>query len=93
MMPTMPMATEAHHHHVEHALAAHHAAVEERQTRRHEQHERGGREHPRGVPVCSVNSIGSPLPRQPGGRRGPRSRGRFGRSREVTRGDETAPVR
>src|SRR5207253_3898484 len=31
-------------------LGAHHPAVEEREPRRHEQHERGGAEHPRRIP-------------------------------------------
>jgi hypothetical protein len=40
-------ADERHHHHVEHALGPGHAPVEERQAWRHQQDERGGRDHPR----------------------------------------------
>ena len=42
---------EAHHHRVEGVLGAHHAAVEEAQGRRHQQHQRGGDEHPADVGV------------------------------------------
>ena len=42
-------ADEAHHHHVEHGLRANHAAIEERQRGRHQQHECGRNDHPRGV--------------------------------------------
>ena len=37
------------HQHAEHVFGAHHAAVEERQAGRHEQHQSGGQEHPRGA--------------------------------------------
>ena len=42
---------EAHHHGVQRVLRAHHAAVEEAQGRRHQQHQRGGDEHPADVGV------------------------------------------
>ena len=40
---------EGVHERGEYVLAPHHAAVEERQTRRHQQHQRGGHQHPRRV--------------------------------------------
>ena len=40
---------DAHHERVQRVLRAHEARVEEAQRRRHEQHQRGGGEHPGGV--------------------------------------------
>ena len=40
---------DAHHDHVEYASGTNHAAVEERQSRRHQQHQRGTRQHPGGI--------------------------------------------
>ena len=40
---------DAHHEHVEHASGADHAAVEERQSRGHQQHQRGTCQHPGGI--------------------------------------------
>ena len=49
---------EALHQHRQHVLAAHHAGVEQRQAGNgHEQHQRGGRDHPGGV--AGVELVGA----------------------------------
>ena len=40
---------ETHHHRVERVLRSHQPAVEEGERRRHQENERGGHEHPRGI--------------------------------------------
>ena len=55
---------EAHEHlhqHRQHVLGAHQAAVEQPQRRhRHQQHERGGGEHPGGVALVRHGGVGCP---------------------------------
>jgi len=40
---------EVVHQHVEHVLCPHHAAIKERQSRCHEEHQRGAHQHPRRI--------------------------------------------
>ncbi|EMP78607.1 PilL protein [Burkholderia pseudomallei MSHR1043] len=78
---------EALHHGREHVLLADHAAVEEREARdRHEQHERGRREHPRGVARVDLRRIDRERRGRRGGRGGGRSRRGGGRGRGRRRG-------
>ena len=55
---------EAHHHRVERVLRADQAAVEEGQRRRHQQHQRGGDQHPGGVGPTELLVAPAP-PRSP----------------------------
>ena len=58
-----PEAEEVLHQHREHVLGPHHAAVEQRQARRHEHHERGAHQHPRGVARVDLHRVPPPLAR------------------------------